>query len=74
MRSLMSRPVQTPITSSNSQRSLDVNTADTRVRMNTAHKRSMKHVGKTNITDVDAASGEKATGLVRLNTAADERS
>jgi hypothetical protein len=34
----------------------------------------MKHIGKTNITDVDASTGEKAARLVRLNAAADEQS
>jgi hypothetical protein len=54
--------------------SLNVNATDTRVRMNAAHERGMKHVRKTNIADVDASSNKKPTGLVRFNTTADERS
>ena len=54
------------------ERLLDINAENARVRMNAARQGSMQHIRKTNIADVDAASGEKAARLVWFNAAADE--
>ena len=51
---------------------IGIDATDARVGMNAAHKSGMEHVGKANITDIDAASGEKAARLVRFNAAPDE--
>ncbi|HEY7316868.1 MAG TPA: hypothetical protein VIE89_04780, partial [Candidatus Binatia bacterium] len=51
----------------------DLNATDAGVGINAARNSSMQHVRKVNITNVDATSGEKATRLLRLNTAANKR-
>src|SRR6266478_1205053 len=51
---------------------LDINAADKCVGMSAAHNRGMQHVRKANIAHVDAASGKKATRLIRLNATPNE--